>query len=141
MENHGKIELELCGPVQKTVKLEADEVQLPGAAGVLTVLPGHTPLLTVLVAGVVVAVSGEEDVANRYFSVDGGFAEVKDNQVRLLAECFEPGDEIDLGRAEEARERAEGRIRKRKEDVDIERAELAIARARARIDAQQGVAF
>ncbi len=141
MENHGIIGIELCAPVRETVQLEAREVRLPGAAGVLTVLPGHTPLMTVLVAGVVVVAGGEEEAADLYFSVDGGFAEIKQDRIMLLAECFEPGREIDLGRAEDARDRAEARLRKRGEDLDVERAELAIARALARIDARQGAAL
>lgn len=129
----GLIEVQLSALEREPEHLSVTEVTIPGADGVFSVLPMHTPMLTTLVPGVVVAyeASGHE----RYFAISGGFAEVKDDRVTILAGAFEPGEEIDLERARAAHERAEARLAKPGEDVDIVRAELACSRALARIGA------
>jgi F-type H+-transporting ATPase subunit epsilon len=82
---------------------EVDSVNLPGAEGRLGILPNHSPLLTTLSYGeVIVRKGGQED----YYAVGGGFAEVQPEKVIVLADSAERSDEIDLERAQQARNRA-----------------------------------
>lgn len=83
---------------------DADIVVLPGAAGVMGVLPHHSPLLTVLQYGVITVRTAKEELI---FTVAGGVAEVQPDQVTVLADAAENIQEIDVQRAESARKRAE----------------------------------
>lgn len=126
--------LELCSAEHPPVDVDAVEITIPGAGGVFTVLPGHTPLLTTLTEGVVVAyrAGGERE----YFAVHGGFCEVADNKVTILADVMETRGAIDEARARAALQRAEERLEKPAHDLDVARAEAAMARARARLEAR-----
>ena len=130
------LNITLCAPERPEIQLSANEIMVPGGGGVYTIQADHTPILTTLVPGVleITAENGEK----QYFAVNGGFCNVKDNQIRMLAELLEPGVEIELKRAEEARERAERRLIKVTEDLDVKRAETALKKAIARIDAHHG---
>ena len=128
-----EIQVTFSAPGQAPLRLAAREVVLPGEAGVFTVLPGHTPFLTILAAGVVEVRPPEGP--GRYFAVAGGIAEVRDDTIKILAEIFEEGSQIDPGRAQAARARAEERLKRPGEEVDLRRAELALQRSIARLGA------
>src|SRR5215472_13124970 len=109
---------------------EADIVTAPGSEGELGILPRHAALLTTLKVGqLVVKLSGAEEP----FFVSGGFLEVSNNSVTVLAETAEHAEEIDEARAEAARRRAQELLAQAESDAD--RAELvgALERAAARI--------
>ena len=83
---------------------EVDKISLPGEDGVVGVLPKHTPLLMVLKFGIItITIEGRV----QYFTVAGGFAEVKPDRTTILADAAENVNEINVQRAEEARRRAE----------------------------------
>jgi len=129
----GLIPVQFCGPERAPVDLEVSEIVFPGAGGVFTVMPEHTPFLSTLLPGVIIVydANGEED----HYAVSGGFAEVREDRVVVLADTFEHSDTIDLERAREAQQRAQDRLMKPSEDLDVARAELALARSLARIKA------
>jgi F-type H+-transporting ATPase subunit epsilon len=109
---------------------EADEVIAPGSEGQLGILPKHAALLSMLKVGeLVIKLSGSEEP----FFVSGGFLEVSNNSVTVLAETAEHAEEIDQARAEAARRRAQELLAQAQSDT--ERAELlgALERAVARI--------
>jgi F-type H+-transporting ATPase subunit epsilon len=109
---------------------EADTVLAPGTEGQLGILPRHAALLTTLKAGeMLIKLGGAEEP----FFVSGGFLEVSNNKVTVLAETAEHAEEIDQARAEAARRRAQEHLAQAQSDV--ERAELlgALERAVARI--------
>lgn len=82
---------------------DVDAVNLPGSEGRLGILPNHTPLLTTLGFGeVIVRKDGKEE----FFAIGGGLAEVQPDKVTVLADSAEHVEEINIRRAEEARERA-----------------------------------
>jgi F-type H+-transporting ATPase subunit epsilon len=84
---------------------EVQYVSLPGSEGRMGILPNHSAMLTTLDFGEVFVRSqqgGEE-----YFAIGGGFAEVQPDKVVVLADSAEQADEIDVERAEQARQRAE----------------------------------
>ncbi len=107
-----------------------ESVTLPGSEGELTVLPRHAPLMTGLRPGALVFRKGgvETDVA-----LSGGFLEVRDDKVVVLADTAERSDELDIARAEEARRRAADRLATREDALDVARAVAALERATARI--------
>ena len=82
---------------------EVDSVNLPGSEGRMGILPNHTALLTTLDFGEVVVRKGDQE---EFFAIGGGFVEVQPDHVSVLARTAEHADEIDLARAEAARERA-----------------------------------
>ena len=111
----------------------ADEVVAPGIQGYFGVLPGHAPFLTTLGIGEVMYRTGREE---RHLAVSGGFAEVRNDKVIVLADTAERPEEIDRARAERARERAERRLSGRAQDeIDYARAAAALARALTRLQA------
>ena len=118
--------------------LERDDVTklvVPAAEGQITVLPKHAALLSSLGVGEMVVHHGNTFDS---YVIHGGFVQVLDNQVSVLADAAEHSDEIDLARAEAARDRAQRRIAGQDPDVprsglDVFRAQLAIRRAMARI--------
>lgn len=132
----GPLTIELCSPQHEPVELDAAEVVLPGAAGVLTVLPGHTSALTALTHGVVIAYDENETAS--FFAVHEGFAEILDDRILVLADVMETRAALDEARAKEALERAISRLEKPHPDTSVPRAEASLARARARLRAHDG---
>jgi F-type H+-transporting ATPase subunit epsilon len=111
-----------------------DEVVVPGVEGELGVLTLHAPLLTMIQPGVMRIIKGGEEVE---MAITGGFIEVRENRVTILADAAERAEEIDVVRAEEARRRARRLLEEREAEVDLARAEAALARALARIRAAE----
>ena len=131
------LQIELVAPEHELIALEAAEVVVPGAAGIFTVLPGHTPFLSGLTQGVVIARRSEEEPPE-FYAVHRGFVEVLDDHVRILADYLEHRDSIDAERAARAQQRAKDRIERRDPALDFHRAEAALARAVARLQAHAG---
>ncbi|MDI6857138.1 MAG: F0F1 ATP synthase subunit epsilon [Dehalococcoidia bacterium] len=109
---------------------DLDVVIAPGIEGELGILPSHAPLITTLTPGEVRLRKAGEETS---LTVTGGFLEVRDNCVVVLAEAAERAEEIDIARAEEARRRAQERLRSRAEAIDLARAEAALRRSLARL--------
>jgi F-type H+-transporting ATPase subunit epsilon len=108
---------------------DVDSVVAPGAAGSLGILPGHAKLVSLLAQGELkIRHQGEEE----FFAVFGGFIEVTDNKVIILADSAERASEIDLQRVASARDSAEAAIRNRDEVVDLAEVEEALRRAAIR---------
>lgn len=124
---------------EKVVFSEEDVERLivPGIEGELGLLPLHAPLLTTIKPGVLRVVKGEEETT---MAITGGFIEVRENRVTILADAAERGEEIDVARVEEARRRAEERLASREATVDMVQAEMALKRALVRLRAAEQVA-
>ena len=106
-------------------------IELNTVNGEIGVYKHHIPLTTVLAPGIVTITNGDE---KKTAAVHAGFAEILGEKVTLLAEVAEWPDEIDLARAEAAKERAEERLSNKSANLDVARAELALRRALVRID-------
>lgn len=112
---------------------QVDSVNLPGIEGRMGVLPNHSPLLTTLDFGeVYIHRSGAEE----YFAIGGGFVEIQPDHVTILADSAEQANEIDIERAERARQAAEEIMRTGvKDDPDrIAAVRASLLRAQARVD-------
>jgi len=110
----------LVSPERALVDEQVDELQVPGLDGYLGILPGHAPLLSALKPGVLRYRKGS---AEKVVAVYGGFIEVRDDRVRVLADAAQPKEEINI---EQAREE----LRKINPDSLEE-----MARAQAKLDA------
>ncbi len=88
---------------------DAEMVLLPGAEGMMGILPHHTPVLTVIQYGIITV---KERGQEQYFTVAGGIAEVQPDQITILADAAENVAEIDTQRAQEAKQRAEEILKK-----------------------------
>jgi F-type H+-transporting ATPase subunit epsilon len=121
------LHLEIVTPQRIVFKGEVTSFSAPGAVGGFQVLYNHAPLLSSLLIGEIKIkeASGSE---SRY-AISGGFVEVRENQILLLAETAERIDEIDVERAKASRDRAKKRLAEKKPDIDFERARLAFYRA------------
>ncbi len=111
---------------------EVDRVVAHGVCGEFAVEPGHIAFLTPLKTSLLRTFDGEKE---EVYALYGGFLEVRDNSVKILVDACEHSNEIDMNRAEEARKRAEERLKKKTEDTDVDRAERALFRAINRIKA------
>ena len=94
------------------------------------ILPRHEPLLTSLIAGELDIIKNGERTP---FAISGGFMEVLPDRVTILADTAERADEIDEGRAEAARRRAEELLRERRSDQEMALAEAQLRRAMIRL--------
>ena len=110
---------------------ETDFLEFTTVAGEIGVYKNHIPTTTVLAPGIVTIHNGDEE---KTAAVHAGFAEILNDKVTLLAEVAEWPEEIDVSRAEAARERAEQRLTERADSTDIKRAEFALRKALVRID-------
>jgi F-type H+-transporting ATPase subunit epsilon len=125
-----KLNLEVITPERLVLREEVDEVVAPGLTGELGILPDHTPLISQLKTGVLSYRQGNQ---NRRMHVSGGFIEVSSDSVSVLSDVAEKPEEIDINRAQRAKERAERRLASRGDDIDFNRAELKLQRAMIRI--------
>jgi len=117
-----KIALELTTPERIVSRIEADEVTLPTQEGEITILPGHVPLVGVLVSGMMTIRAGGEE---SYVAVSGGFIEIQPgSKVIILADTAERAEELDLKKVEEARERAQKMLREQRGADDVSAAAM-----------------
>jgi len=110
---------------------DVDMVVAPGVGGRLGILPHHAPLMTMLQPGELTIKKGNSEQS---LVIGGGFLEVRPDRVIVLADAAERAEEIDIKRAEEAKERARQRLKERRiGSIDEARAEAALRRAMMRI--------
>ena len=107
-----------------------DEIVAPGAEGEFAVLPQHAAFITTLAAGELRIVRGGD---SEIMAITGGFFEVRNDRVVVLADAAERAEEIDVARAEAARRRAEESLRERVELADLVQVQAALGRALARL--------
>jgi F-type H+-transporting ATPase subunit epsilon len=124
-------QLEIVTPSRLLVKDTAEEAQIPGLSGYLGILPGHAPLLTELAVG---AITYKASGATHTLSVAWGFAEVLPDKVTILAEAAERPQEIDVERAQKAKDRAEQLLKSNDPQLDYTRTQDALRRAETRLD-------
>ena len=123
--------LEVATPEKLAVTAEVTEATVPGAGGVLGILPGHAPLISEIEPG---ELSYVTDGTKKIAVVSTGWVEVSNNLIRVLVDSFETSEEIDVKRAEESLKRAMERLTNPREDLDSARALNAMKRAQARLD-------
>jgi F-type H+-transporting ATPase subunit epsilon len=126
----GGILLEIVTPERRVLSEHVDEVVMPSAEGSMGVLPGHAPLLARLDAGEVSYRVGDE---RRFLAVSGGHAEVLRDAVTVLARTAERAEEIDIDRAQRARDAATEMLERSTAEDEFRRAEIRLKRAITRL--------
>ncbi len=121
-----KLTLEVVTPERVVISEEVDEVVLPGLEGEFGVLPGHIPFLTALKIGAMLYRSGDE---SQYLALSWGYVEVASDRVMVLAETAEKATEIDIKRAEDARNAAEKILTAGQEDPEYEKAKVRLEKS------------
>jgi F-type H+-transporting ATPase subunit epsilon len=107
-----------------------DEVVAPGVEGEFAVLPQHAAFITTLVPGEMRIIRGQDE---EIMAISGGFFEIRNDRVVVLADSAERAEEIDIERARAARERAETLLLERREVADLVQTEASLKRALARL--------
>lgn len=123
------MEVKIIAPDRTFYEGNASFIEFNTTEGIIGVYPMHIPMTVVVAPGVLKVV--EEDGSEKMAALHSGFAEILGDKITILAECVEWPDEIDTNRAEEARIRAERRIKDNSQDMD--RAELALKRSVIRL--------
>lgn len=133
-----KLKLVVVTPERKVVDAEADEVELPGELGYLGVLPGHTPLITLLKTGVL---SYKDGAKGKSLALSSGFAEISSDTVSVLADLAEEPSQVDVAAAEQDRARAEEELKSAsRETLEEIRGRLELAQARLAVSRRSGAA-
>ena len=126
------VTVEVVTPTRMVVRDEAEEVIAPGVEGYFGVLGGHLPFMSTLKSG---ELAYRKNDTWRYLAISWGYAEVLPQTVIILAEAAEKAEEIDIARAQRARDRAVDRMaRWGDESIDVLRAQASLARALIRLE-------
>ena len=128
-----KLTVEIVTPEKRILSVQADEAIVPGGKGLFGVRPGHTPFLTLMEPGPLTLIDGGR---REYYFVAGGFAEVSNDKVLVLADVAEPTTGIDVEaarkRMQEAQERMKGMSA---DDVRFDLEQATVRRETARMNA------
>ena len=124
------LNLEIVTAERSVYSDDVDIVIAPGTVGQLGILPNHAALMTMLEPGELCVRKGAEET---FIAISGGFLEVLNNKVVILADTAERAEEIDLTRAEAAKQRAQERLEHLPAEADLTRAEAALRRSLARL--------
>lgn len=131
-----ELQVNILSPAKVVARTKATHVLAPGSQGYLGILPGHTRLIAELGVGHL-QVDGDGGKKEIFF-LSGGYLDVADDNVTVLADVIERSGDIDLARAEKAKARALDRL-ERKAEVDVMRAQAALLRATTRISLARGI--
>jgi F-type H+-transporting ATPase subunit epsilon len=127
------VQVDIVSPERKVYEGQVQMVVAKGVEGELGIMAGHAPLVTPLKTGVLRLLNEKTE---QVIAISGGFIEVRPEKVTVLAETAELPEEIDVTRAQSAKERAEGRLKDlKKGDQEFDVNELALQRAVNRINA------
>ena len=128
------LKLEIVTPDGTAFSDQVDMVTLPGSEGQLGVLPQHIPLLTQIVPGEIIV---QKDGKNRLFAVGEGLVEITGNQVAILTDMAVAAENIDAAKVEEARQRAQERLREKLSNEEIANVHSALARLMAELNVKR----
>lgn len=131
MADNNLFELNIIAPDEAFYQGEADFLEFTSVIGQMGVYKEHIPLTTILLPCVMKIHKGGEV---KKAAVLGGFVEILKEKITVLAEEAQWPEEIDVERAEAAKDRAKERIDSKNENIDMARAEAALRRAIARIE-------
>ena len=118
--------IQVVTPEKVLLDEEADEVTIPTTSGEITVLPHHIPLVSQIAPGIMIIKKHgrEEDMV-----IQGGFIQITDTVVRVLADYAVSGNDVSVAQAEEAKRRAEKAMREKTSEKEVLMAETELQRA------------
>ncbi len=121
-----KLHLEVITPEKVILDEEVDEITISTTTGEISILPNHENLLTKIIPG---EMTIKNNGKNDHFAVTGGFLEVSENKISILADYAVRAEDIEIGKAQEAQERAKKRMEEHEKDKDFKIAESELRRA------------
>jgi F-type H+-transporting ATPase subunit epsilon len=131
-----QLQLEVVTPERRVLTGQVSSVTVPGRAGEMQILPGHAALIAELKTGVL---SYNQDGSTHQLHVSGGFIEVSDDRVSVLAEIAERPEEIDAARARLARDHTEKQLSSWSgTEEDFEKARAKLERSMVRLQLASG---
>ncbi|NUM25812.1 MAG: ATP synthase F1 subunit epsilon [Candidatus Buchananbacteria bacterium] len=125
-----KLQIEIITPEKIIYSGSADQITLPTAAGQITVLPLHQPLISALTAGEIIIKENNNEI---FMAVSTGLIQVHPDQVRILTDTAERVEDIDEARAQEAHQRAQELMAEKKDTVDYTQLSAKIEKELARL--------
>jgi F-type H+-transporting ATPase subunit epsilon len=128
------LKLEIVTPEGVAYSEAVEMVTLPGSEGELGVYPQHASFMTQVVAGAVIVRQGNKDV---FLAVGDGFAEITGDHVAILTDMAIEADNIDEAKAEEARQRAEARLREKLSAEEVATVNAALAHSLAQLQVKR----
>jgi F-type H+-transporting ATPase subunit epsilon len=111
-----KIDLQIVTPEKMAFTGTVDQITLPTRDGQITILPKHINLVSTIKHGELIIKNDKEEIL---MAVYGGFVEVRKNQVRVMTDIAERVDEIDIEKAEAARQEAARRLKEKDNLSDV----------------------
>jgi F-type H+-transporting ATPase subunit epsilon len=124
------LRLEIVTPAGTVYSEDVEMVTLPGVAGQMGILPQHVPLITQMVPGEMIV---RKDGHDLFVATGEGLIEVTANRVGILTDLAIPADRIDEAKAEEARQRAEARLREKLSDEELASVNASLSRSLAQL--------
>ena len=124
------VKLEIVTPAGTVYSEDVEMVTLPGVAGQMGVYPHHVPLITQMVPGEMIV---RKDGHELFIATGEGLIEVTARRVAILTDLAVPADRIDEAKAEEARQRAEARLREKLSGEELASVNASLARSLAQL--------
>jgi F-type H+-transporting ATPase subunit epsilon len=124
------LRLEIVTPDAVAYSEDVEMVTLPAAEGQIGILPQHVPLMTQMVPGEMIVRKGGQD---RFLAVGEGFVEITGDHVAILTDMAIAAESIDEAKAEEARQRAQARLREKMSAEEVASVNAALARSLAQL--------
>ena len=128
------LKLEIVTPEARTFSEDVDMVELTGLEGEMGILPQHTPLMTELVEGEIRAIKDGKSI---FLAVGNGFVQVTGDRVSILTDMAIRAENIDEAAAEQARQRAEERLKHKLSEEDSATVHAALAHALTQIQVKR----
>lgn len=130
MADQIQFKLKIITPERIFFEGDVDMVEFNTTEGEVGIYKNHIPMTMIIAPGILTITNGDKA---KDAALHAGFVEILQDKITILAETIEWPDEIDVKRAEAAKERAEERIRTKNSETDIAMAETSLQRALARI--------
>jgi F-type H+-transporting ATPase subunit epsilon len=124
------LRLEIVTPEGIAYSEDVEMVTLPGVAGEMGVYPQHVPLMTQMIPGEMIV---RKDGRDSFIATGGGLIDVTAKRVAVLTDLAVAADRIDEAKAEEARQRAEARLREKLSDEEVASVNASLARSLAQL--------
>ena len=127
-----KFQLEVISPERVFYSGDVEMLELTTTEGEIGIYADHIPLTTIIAPGIMTITEANDQLKEA--AVLEGFMEITQEKVTILAQSCEWPDEIDVNRAQEAKARAERRLKSTDENINMSRAELALRKSLIRLE-------
>lgn len=120
------LQLEIITPSKVVLKEQIDQITLPTETGEITILPNHVPLITKIITGEMIIKKNQK---SSFFAITGGFLEISNNNITILADYAVRAENIEVAKAKEAQERAQHVMKQKVSGRDFVIAEADLRRS------------